>query len=102
MAPIAEDSGSKSNHGVQHHGHRLKNLLRPDGRRVHVAASPEEHTTLLKTLAELEPDGSFDICLHGSPEHLEAVRVRALERVPASIGGSCTAGDTLPPRAETR
>ncbi|KAI4103023.1 MAG: hypothetical protein LQ339_004386 [Xanthoria mediterranea] len=59
---------------MQHNGHRLKNLLRPDGRRVHVAASPEEHTTLLKTLAELEPDGSFDICLHGSPEHLETIR----------------------------
>lgn len=82
MASTSEGLGSKSKHGMQHNGQRLKNLLRPDGRRVHVAASPEEHATLHKTLAEVEPDANFNICLHGSPEHLEAVRVRALERVP--------------------
>ncbi|KAL8669721.1 MAG: hypothetical protein Q9168_005705 [Polycauliona sp. 1 TL-2023] len=59
---------------MHHNGQRLNNLLRPDGRRLHVAASPEEHARLHQTLADVEPDGNFNICLHGSPEHLEAVR----------------------------
>ncbi|KAL9001171.1 MAG: hypothetical protein Q9169_000355 [Polycauliona sp. 2 TL-2023] len=74
MASTPEGLESKSKHGLQHNRQRLKNLLRPDGRRIHVAASPEEHARLHQTLAEIEPDGNFHICLHGSPEHLEAVR----------------------------
>ncbi|KAL9601300.1 MAG: hypothetical protein Q9219_002595 [cf. Caloplaca sp. 3 TL-2023] len=45
-----------------------------DGRRVHIAASPEEHAHLHKTLAGVELEGRFDIFLQGSPEHLDAVR----------------------------
>ncbi|KAL8766609.1 MAG: hypothetical protein Q9209_006674 [Squamulea sp. 1 TL-2023] len=74
MASTSQGTESRSKHGLQHNGQRLKKLLRPDGRRVHVAASPEEHARLHKTLAEIEPDGNFDIFIHGSPEHLEAVR----------------------------
>lgn len=53
-----------------HSGRRLKKLLRPDGRRIHIAASPEEHDRLRKSLPSIEPDGEFDIYIHGSDEHV--------------------------------
>ncbi|KAL8841050.1 MAG: hypothetical protein Q9170_001075 [Blastenia crenularia] len=74
MASSSEGVGSTITHSIQHTGQRLKHLLRPDGRRVHIAASPEEHAHLHKTLAAVEPVEKFDIFIHGSPEHLEAVR----------------------------
>ncbi|KAL8720036.1 MAG: hypothetical protein Q9225_003052 [Loekoesia sp. 1 TL-2023] len=74
MASTPEGIGSTITHSIQHTGQRLKHLLRPDGRRIHIAASPEEHANLHKTLAAVEPEGKFDIFLHGSPEHVAAVR----------------------------
>ncbi|MCJ1271533.1 hypothetical protein MMC22_011435 [Lobaria immixta] len=59
---------------TSHHGRWLRNLLRPDGRRVHIAGSPEEHERLRRTLSTVEPDGQFDVYIHGSDEHLEVVR----------------------------
>lgn len=44
--------------------------MRPDGRRIHIAGSPEEHERLRKTLPSIEPDGEFDIYIHGSDEHV--------------------------------
>ena len=66
-------------HAPGHSGHfhtpgRLKKLLKPDGRRVHIAASPEEHIRLTRTLPKIEPDENFDCYIHGSEEHLEAIR----------------------------
>ena len=60
--------------GHLHTGRRLRKLLRPNGRRVHVAASPEEHLRLTHTLPKIEPDDNFDCYVHGSAEHLEAIR----------------------------
>lgn len=74
MASTQDSIGSTITHSIQHTGQRLKHLLRPDGRRIHIAATPEESARLHKTLAAVEPEGKFDIYLHGSPEHLDAVR----------------------------
>ena len=57
-----------------HAPRRLKKLLRPNGRRVHIAASPEEHVHLTRSLPHIEPDDNFDCVIHGSNEHLEAIR----------------------------
>lgn len=54
-----------------HHGRRLRKLLRPNGRRVHIAASPEEHDRLRRDLAKVEPDEDFDVYIHGSDEHVK-------------------------------
>ena len=67
----------KAGDGASHHnllqaGRRLKKLLRPDGRRVHIASTPEEHTRLQKTLPKIEPDENFDCYLHGSPDHVRS------------------------------
>ncbi|KAL8953727.1 MAG: hypothetical protein Q9222_000409 [Ikaeria aurantiellina] len=74
MASTPDGLGSSVTHAFHHTGQRLKKLLRPDGRRIHVASTPEEHAHLQKALTAVEPDDNFDICLHGSPEHLAAVR----------------------------
>ncbi|KAL8665487.1 MAG: hypothetical protein Q9202_002192 [Teloschistes flavicans] len=74
MAPPSEGIGANITHTVQHTGQRLKHFLKPDGRRVHVAASPEEKIKIHKNLSAIEPDGNFDVCLHGSPEHLDTIR----------------------------
>lgn len=55
-------------------GRRLRKLFRPNGRRVHIAATPEEHIRLTRTLPNIEPDDNFDCYIHGSAEHLNAVR----------------------------
>ena len=62
-------------HGSHHHsGKRLRQLLHLSGRRIHIAANPEEHERLKLTLSTSEPDEQFDVCIHGSDEHLAAVR----------------------------
>lgn len=53
---------------------RVRHFLHPDGRRIHVAASPEEATQLRRTLSNANKDDSFEIFLSGTPEHLEALR----------------------------
>jgi len=68
------ESPNHHSEGHFHTGHRLKKLLRPDGRRIHIAATPEEHIHLTRTLPNIEPDDNFDCYIHGSNEHLEAVR----------------------------
>ena len=78
-------------HAHFHTGRRLRKLFRPNGRRVHIAATPEEHIRLTRylhfgvnpsrlllfwlghvysTLPKIEPDDNFDCYLHGSPEHV--------------------------------
>ncbi|KAL8699499.1 MAG: hypothetical protein Q9201_005972 [Fulgogasparrea decipioides] len=74
MASTPAGTGSTIDHTVPHTGQRLKHLLKPDGRRLHVVASPEEHARLHKSLSAVEPEGNFDVCLHGSPEHLATIR----------------------------
>lgn len=38
----------QASHGHFHTGQRLRKLLRPNGRRVHIAATPEEHIHLTR------------------------------------------------------
>ena len=70
--PVPE--GTETHRHRSHRGQRLRKLLHPDGKRIHIANSPEEHSKLKATLAKIEPDDNFDIYIHGSPEHLDAVR----------------------------
>ena len=52
---------AQTSHGHSYTGRRLRKLLRPNGRRVHIAATPEEHIHLkryvnLKFRLDLSPD----------------------------------------------
>ena len=64
----------KAPYGYSHTSKRLRKLLRPNGKRVHIAATPEEHLRLARTLPDIEPDDNFEIHIHGSAEHLDVVR----------------------------
>lgn len=68
------DSTSIALHHRSHHGKRLRKLLHPNGRRIHIAPTPDEQLRLARDLPKVEPDENFDIYLHGSPEHLNVVR----------------------------
>ncbi|KAI9803543.1 MAG: hypothetical protein M1825_001886 [Sarcosagium campestre] len=57
-----------------HHGRRLKQLLHPDGRKIHIAQSPDEAESLKRKLSTGEPAEPFDLYIHGSPEHLNTLR----------------------------
>ena len=56
--------------GHYHTGKRLRKLHRPDGKRIHIAASPEEHLRLTRSLPNIEPDDNFEVHIHGSAEHV--------------------------------
>jgi hypothetical protein len=65
-----------SEHSSHHHrGRRLRHFLLPDGKKVHIALSPEEAETLRKRLETISKDEPFDLVISGSPEHLEALRI---------------------------
>ncbi|KAI9699276.1 MAG: hypothetical protein M1836_002886 [Candelina mexicana] len=59
-----------------HHGRRLKQFIRPDGRKVHVAASPEDADHVRRKMSEMQAQSTedFDLYIHGSPEHLDTIR----------------------------
>jgi hypothetical protein len=51
--------------------HRLRHILRPDGKKVHIAGSPDEFKTLKRTLSTTQPDlDSWEVVIHGSLEHV--------------------------------
>ncbi|KAF2230562.1 hypothetical protein EV356DRAFT_453607 [Viridothelium virens] len=61
--------------GHQHHsGKRIRHFLHPDGKKVHVAASPSDIEILRKTVSAIEKEGDFELVIHGSAEHVEALR----------------------------
>jgi len=64
-------SGGSHSH---HRGKRLRHLLLPDGRKVHIALSPEEAESLRQRLNVIQKDEPFDLVIAGSPEHLEHLR----------------------------
>ena len=64
------DSPPAVSNGRVHSGMRLRQLHKPDGKRIHIAASPEEHIRLTRTLPNIEPDDNFEIHIHGSAEHV--------------------------------
>ena len=51
-------------------GRRVRQFLRPDGTRVHVAQTPEDETKLRRHLSVSETNENFDVYIHGSPEHV--------------------------------
>ncbi|KAI9893747.1 MAG: hypothetical protein M1814_005963 [Vezdaea aestivalis] len=60
---------------AHHRGDRLRRLLlRPDGRKVHVASSPEDAQRVHRKLSSVQPPEEFDLVIRGTPEHLEAIR----------------------------
>ena len=59
-----------ASHHAHHHAHRLMQFVRPDGRKVHIAHTPEHHVQLQKQLTEDNPDEDFDVIIHGTPEHV--------------------------------
>ncbi|KAF2097442.1 hypothetical protein NA57DRAFT_58029 [Rhizodiscina lignyota] len=62
-------------HIGHHSGRRLRQFFTPDGRRVHVATSPDEFEHHKRRLSSIvEEKDQFDIVLHGSQEHVEALR----------------------------
>lgn len=73
--PVAHGARGHQQH---HHGakarERIRHFLHPDGKRIHVASSPEDAINLRSKLARLHKEGEFDVCISGTPEHLDAVR----------------------------
>lgn len=67
-------SGEPKHHYAARTRERVRHFLHPDGRRIHVASSPEEIAQLRKKLSNVHKEGDFDIYLSGTPEHLEALR----------------------------
>lgn len=69
---MSSTNGSRTPSSHHHHnGRRIRQFLRPDGRRVHVAHSPEDAVRLKSHLESTnEP---FDIYIHGSPEHVRCL-----------------------------
>jgi hypothetical protein len=57
-----------------HRGKRLRHFMLPDGRKVHIALSPEEAESLRQRLTAVRKDEPFDLVISGSPEHLNALR----------------------------
>jgi len=60
--------------GHHHRARRLRNFVLPDGRKVHIALSPEEAESLRQRLTAIKKDEPFDLVISGSPEHLDALR----------------------------
>lgn len=66
---------AESVHSSHHHrGKRLRQILLPDGKKVHIALSPEEAESLRQRLEVISKDEPFDLVISGSQEHLEALR----------------------------
>ncbi|KAF7939506.1 hypothetical protein EAE99_001311 [Botrytis elliptica] len=70
--PISPGTSTPRSH--HHRGHRLRNFMLPNGRKVHIAPSPEEADLLRRHLSTIEKDQPFDLVINGSPEHLDALR----------------------------
>ncbi|WPG98080.1 Hypothetical protein R9X50_00086600 [Acrodontium crateriforme] len=79
---FADSASHKSGGQATPHGHhfaartreRLRHFLHPDGRKIHVASSPEEVAVLRAQLEPLHRDQPFDVLISGTPEHLNALR----------------------------
>ena len=69
--PASEATTQHAHHHPHLHGHsgkRVRRLLHlPDGRKVHVAHSPDDANNLRKTLSASNEKDDFDLVIHGSP-----------------------------------
>ncbi|EOA88521.1 uncharacterized protein SETTUDRAFT_160398 [Exserohilum turcica Et28A] len=61
-------------HNCHHTGKRLRQFLRSDGRKVHIASSPDEANSMRRKLSTANEKEGFELVVHGSPEHIEALR----------------------------
>jgi hypothetical protein len=66
-----------SGHPHLHHtGRRIRQFFMPDGRKIHVAHSPEElenhkrRKSSAAALEKMDEEEDFDVVLHGSSEHV--------------------------------
>ncbi|MCJ1230263.1 hypothetical protein MMC12_006935 [Toensbergia leucococca] len=69
-----DQSGGAHTSKLHHPVRRIKQYLRPNGRKVHICTTPEEIEKLKHQLAIQEGHEDFDLYLHGSPEHLDTIR----------------------------
>jgi hypothetical protein len=57
---------------------RVRRILRPDGRKLHIAHSPEEVKNLTRRLSTVSPlDDDWEVVIHGSLEHVRAFAIHA-------------------------
>lgn len=56
------------------HARRLKHFVLPNGRRIHIAPTPEEQARLLKELTHEDPSANFDVLIQGTPEAHSVIR----------------------------
>jgi hypothetical protein len=59
---------------TEHAREKLRHLVHYDGRRIHIAHTPEEHVKLQKELSQNQGSDQFDVVIAGSPEHLAVIR----------------------------
>ena len=80
QTPVDVQSPPPEEHHHHHpHAHHakegLRRLVHPDGRKIHIAHTPEEDVKLRKQLSQQGvPPEEFDVVISGSPEHLAVVR----------------------------
>jgi hypothetical protein len=55
-----------------HSGKRLRHFFSPEGRKIHVAPSPDEANNLRKQSLAVNEKDDFDLVIHGSPEHVSS------------------------------
>ena len=72
MANVQANTGNALTDALKHGG-RIRRFRRPDGRHVHVAATPEEAEHLKLALSGQDPEEGFDLIVHGSPEHVSGI-----------------------------
>lgn len=60
---------------LTHEFSRPGEIIRPGGKKTHIAGSPAEIDGLRRKLSTVEPVEDFDIVVHGSVEHVSCVRV---------------------------
>ncbi|KAF1943360.1 hypothetical protein EJ02DRAFT_400738 [Clathrospora elynae] len=61
-------------HLGNHTGKRVRQLLRSEGKKVHIAKDPDEANHMRRELSTANEKDDFDLVIYGSPEHIEALR----------------------------
>ncbi|KIV98934.1 uncharacterized protein PV09_09320 [Verruconis gallopava] len=60
---------------IVHAGQKIKHFVHPkDGRKIHIAQHPEQEQSLRRYLSAIHPETSYDIVIHGSPDHIAVLR----------------------------
>jgi low temperature requirement protein LtrA len=54
---------------------RQRSFALPDGREVHIALSPDEAARLRQRLKTIKDDGTFDVVIQSSPEHINYLKL---------------------------